>query len=194
MTAFDVSAGKKGPARKREELRESLWPGSSGWIWDRRTNDGYISIPRILPLVMLLIRQLCQKEDPSPVYLDLWARNWDEGIVTISDEEDCAYNAGYTSKRAVRSWRERVWKLAELGFIKIQANGNREIGYILVLNPLMVCVKLRAAGKLLPDGWWPAFVRRTQEIGAVIPTSIPSFEPTLQGEHADLERPMVPAI
>ena len=177
-----VESVKKSPSishpSRREALRNSLWPGSSAWIWNRKTSDGYVTIPRVLPLVLTLMRQLCQKEDPSSVYLDLWARNWDEGIVSITDEEDCADSSGYISKRAVRSWRERIWKLVQLGFIKVEADGNRKIGHILILNPLMVCAKLRGEKIPLPDGWWPAFTRRAQEIKAVIPTDSPPFGPT----------------
>ena len=178
MPRGNSTSGKKTPAEKREELREGLWPGSEHMIWSRHRNDGYTSIPRVLPLILALIQQLCEKEDPSRVYFDLWARNWDEGIITITDDEEFAYSSGYTSNRAVRSWRERVWKLAELGFIKVQSSGNREIGHILILNPLLVCAQRRAENKSFPDGWWPAFLRRTQEIGAVIPTVPPMPPPS----------------
>lgn len=163
-----MAPDKSGPARRRKVLRDALWPGSEGWIWHRSSNQGFTTIPRLLPLVLHLIRRLARKGDPSTVYMDLWARTYDEGIVSIDDEEECAYGSGYTGTRAVRTWREHMLNLVELGFILARRDGNREYGQVLILNPLGVSARLHAEGKL-PEGWWTAFVRRASEIGAVIP-------------------------
>jgi len=123
---------------------------------------------------MHLIRILSEKGNPANVYLDLWARVFDEGIITIGDEIAYAYSAGYTGTRAGRTWREHMLKLQELGFISVKPEGNREIGHVLLLHPLLVCSRLRAsAGSRIPDEWWTAFVRRAQEIGAHIPEGNP---------------------
>jgi hypothetical protein len=143
--ALLASKKRSTPAQKREQLRESLWPGSANLIWSRKTNDGFATIPRVLSLVMYLIKQLSPKGDPSVVYLELWARAFDEGIVSITDEHACAFASGYCGNRAVRTLREHVFKLAELGFVKIKPQGNRETAHILILNPLAVCVSLRAS-------------------------------------------------
>src|SRR4051812_31213796 len=64
--------------RRRRDLRERLWPGSAALIWDLNDVDGVVgfaTVPRLLPLVLHLIKQLAGGEkggDPSPVYLDLW--------------------------------------------------------------------------------------------------------------------------
>ncbi len=159
-------------AIKREALREALWPGSERLIWSRKRNDGFTTIPRLLPLVIHLIRELCHKGNPGNVYLDLWTRVFDEGIVSISDDLACAYAAGYTGTRAERTWREHMLRLAELGFIKIAPQGNREIAHILIVNPILVCASLREHRKdVVPDEWWAAFVHRASEIGAAIPTA-----------------------
>jgi hypothetical protein len=157
-------------AQKREELRDGLWPGSANLIWSRFTNDGFTTIPRLLPLVMRLIDSLAGKGAPSGVYLDLWTRVYDEGIVKILDEEAYAYSSGYSGTRAVRTWREHVQKLADIGFIKIKPQGSREIAHILLLNPLTVCAELyRAKPLAVTEEWWTAFVQRAVEIGAKIP-------------------------
>lgn len=156
--------------QRREELRERLWPESANLIWSRKTNDGFITIPRLLPLVMRLIDSLSRKGAPSVVYLDLWTRSFDQGIVTVVDEETFAYSSGYSGTRAVRTWREHVQKLADLGFIKIKPQGNREIAHILILNPLQVCADLyRGKPHVVTDEWWTAFVHRAGEIGAIVP-------------------------
>ena len=167
-----VRRPKTKAAQKREALRESLWPGSAKMIWSRHTSDGFTTIPRVLPLVMHLIKQLSPKGNPAAVYLELWARAYDEMIVAITDEDTSAYAAGYSGTRAVRTWREHVLALAELGFINVKPEGNREIGQILILNPLAVCASLRKkqTGKV-PEEWWTAFVKRVNEIGAEVPAS-----------------------
>ena len=92
--------------RKRRNLREQLWPGSSRQIWDFTDHDGVVgfaTIPRLMPLVMHLIKILAGGSgsgDPSPVYLELWCRDFGQGIVTISDEAECAYAAGFSYFRS----------------------------------------------------------------------------------------------
>jgi hypothetical protein len=162
--------------RKRRNLRDQLWPGSARLIWDFTDREGVVgfaTIPRLMPLVMHLIKILSGpgSGDPSPVYLELWCRDFGQGIVTIADEAECAYASGYSSTRALRTWREHMLRLVELGFILHKREGLREYAHVLLLNPLSVCARLNAAGKV-PEEWWTAFVRRANEIGATIPAPI----------------------
>jgi hypothetical protein len=165
--------------RRRENLRNNLWPGSEGWIWT--INDelvvGFATMSRLMPWISTLIRDLSggRAGDPSSVYLELWCKDWGQGIISIQDEQECAFAAGYSGNRAVRTWKERMFKLVELGFIKSQQEGNREFGQVLLLNPITVCAKLRAEGKVA-DEWWTSFVRRAGEIKAAIPKP-PFFSP-----------------
>jgi hypothetical protein len=161
--------GPETPAAKREQLRDNLWPGSDELIWKRSTNKGFTTIPRLLPLVMHLIGELSPKGNPANVYLELWSRGFDEGLVTISDESSCAYAAGYAGNRAVRTWREHIFRLKELGFIDTKKEGNREVAFVLLYNPLLVCARLKASGQKVPEEWWTAFVHRALEIKAEIP-------------------------
>ncbi len=160
-------------AQKRERLRDALWPSAAESVWSRHSNDGFTTVPRILPLVMHLIKRLAKKGDPSSVYFELWCRAFDEGIVTVSDEMVSAYAAGYSGTRAMRTWREHMLQLQELGFIEVKPAGNREIGHVLILNPLLVSARLYATKpKLVTEEWWSAFVGRANEIGAEIPEQL----------------------
>lgn len=160
--------------RKRTSLRNRLWPGSAGWIWDLNDREGVIgfaTIPRLMPLILHLIKHLSSEGgtgDPSPVYLELWCRDFGQGIVSVGDEMECAYASGYSSSRALRTWRGHMLRLAELGFIMHRQEGLREYGQVLLLNPLAVCARINEEGRT-PDGWWAAFVHRASEIGAPIP-------------------------
>jgi hypothetical protein len=155
-------------ALKRAVLRDRLWPGSADAFWDRTNNKGFTTIPRLLPLIMSLIRKLSGRLDPSMVYLELWARVFDEGIVSIMNEREFAFSAGYEGTRAERTMRERLLQLKELGFIRTHEDGNREFAHILLMNPLITCCQLRDAGRV-EDAWWAAFNRRAGEVGADLP-------------------------
>lgn len=167
---------------KRTQLRNQLWPGSEEWIWDFSDKEkviGFATVPRLLPLVIHLIQQLVSGEkggDPTPVYLELWCRDFGQGYVSVTDEAECAYASGYASRRAVRTWRGHMERLNELGFIKVQPDGNREYGNVLLLNPLAVCHRIHQDGKT-PEGWWSAFTKRASTIGALIPQPL-VFPPT----------------
>ena len=166
--------------RKRETLRDNLWPGADKWIWNPSDADtvGFATIPRLIPLILHLLKELSggRSGDPSTVYLDLWCRDFGQGIIPVNDEQEFAFAAGYDGNRAVRTWRERMYSLVELGFILAKQEGNREFGQVLLLNPIAVAAKLRDEEKV-SDEWWTSFVRRANDIGAKIPK-----KPALPGQ------------
>jgi hypothetical protein len=156
------------PADRRSQLRERLWPGSSEINWHRLRNDGYITIPKLLSLVCSLLKQLA-KTDPTRVYIDLWCRSYDEGIIERIDEAEAAYSSGYLGTRAVRTWTEHMYELQRLGFIKIAPDGNCQIGHVLLINPLVAIDELRKRKKV-SDEWWNAYASRANAIGAALPS------------------------
>jgi len=176
-----IVASPTGIDRSQLDLRDRLWPGSASLIWDRNDKPnvkGFTTIPRLLPLIMILIDELKEKGegDARMAYLELWSRARDAQIVSIKDEEDIAYASNCTRpKRATRTWKDHMRVLKRLGFILIDSDGNREIGHILLLNPLAVAARLHKEGRT-SRAWWSAFTRRASEIGAKIPES--PFFPT----------------
>src|SRR5262249_22475107 len=124
--------------------------------------------------VATLMRSLCDKGDPTAVYFELWSRSFDEGLIAVTDEEEQAFCAGYSGPRAVRTWRERIESLTKWGFISTKPAGNRTIGYVLILNPLMVAARLRRDNPTkVPETFWTMFVKRASDIGADIPDPSP---------------------
>jgi hypothetical protein len=163
---------RKKLSERRSDLREEYWPNSEAEIWSRKSSDGYATIPRVLPLVAALAKHLAKgsEGDPTSVYMELWSRATDEGIVQIKDEQECAYAAGYTGNRAHRTWKERMGTLVDFGLIKAQPSGNRDYAAILLVNPLRAVVRLKANKKYkVPPEWWAAFKARTDEVGAEVP-------------------------
>ena len=61
-----------------------------------------------MPLILTLISRLAPKgkqDGAARVYLELWMRDFGEGIVELTDPEIHAFAAGYTSPaRGARSW------------------------------------------------------------------------------------------
>lgn len=158
------------PSERRVKLRDKLWPGAEKQIWHRKDNDGYITVPKLLSLVCALLKQIADN-DPTRVYLDLWCRTFDEGIIENIDEDEAAFSSGYVGTRAKRTWTDHMHQLEKLGFVRIAAHGNSAIGHVLILNPLFVVDGLRRKPKSkVSDEWWNAYIARASVIGAVLPS------------------------
>jgi hypothetical protein len=101
----------------------------------------------------------------SLVYLDLWCRTFDEAFLQITKAEEMATYAGFSGQRAVRTWRERFAKLADLGFIDVKHGLSKEVQFALILNPYHVIAKSYAEGDV-PLEMWNALAVRAAEISA----------------------------
>ena len=148
--------------------RNNLWPRSEYITWDRKKRKGYVSVPRIIPYVMVLFQELGLKNSPNRVYLELWIRSNDAGFVEIKDESEHAYASGYVNRRAVRSWQERIYLLQDLGFIRIKPRGIKPIGFVLLIDPYRAVINLSNELQYkdqIPDNWLNAFNARAQEVG-----------------------------
>lgn len=150
---------------RRRKHRDEFWPEEEAWTGDGE--KGWYRAPRTLPLICTLVQEkdLSGAANVAPVLLGLYARHIDNGIVQIDDESALAYEAGYSGKRAVHTWRERMRILAELGFVRVQPVGNKEFGLVLLLHPTIVVQKLHDEGRI-PDVWWAAYTQRLLECGA----------------------------
>jgi hypothetical protein len=153
--------------QRREQLRESLWPGEEENVWGGPTEKGYWCAPRTLPLMLNLAsdKRVVGELDCSTAYVDLLSRDFGQGFVEILDEEEHAYCSGYTGRRARRTWQERIKKLEKAGFIRVKPRLNRSIGYVLIVHPYKVASELRRAGKL-DSQWWQLFSQRLNDMGA----------------------------
>lgn len=161
---------KLSPAQRRMKIRDEFWPAAANEIWNRHENDGFVTIPRLLPLICALIKHNA-KNDPTRVYLDLWCRVWDEGVIAAIDEDEAAFSSGYLGTRARRTWIDHINQLVKLGFIRTVPHANSEIGHVLIRNPLIVVEELRSKpkSKVTPE-WWSAYIKRASEVGAVLPS------------------------
>jgi hypothetical protein len=170
--------------KEQKQKRDSAWPGSENWIWNPtlESTKGYARIPRLMPLIVVLIKQLADTEshaqgDPSSVYLELWFQDRGNGYVSIDIEADHAYASGYSSNRSLRTWRAHMKTLEAMGFIKLRSQGNRDFAHVLLLDPLAVVHWYHLQGKV-PEAWWMAFTDLARAVHAKIPAPLdPSHPP-----------------
>lgn len=155
------------PARRRRTLRETLWPGVGAHVWPREDETGWCPVPRVMPIILRILAEkaLSGDMDLSRTYLGLWCDNYGEGIIEIAKESVYAETAGLRGPRGIRSWRERVGRLEELGLVRTHRRGNNEIGFVAIMHPYAAMVRLRERG-LVSDGWWAAYQQRLIEVGA----------------------------
>jgi hypothetical protein len=163
---FRIPRPKNQAEAKREQIRDQVFPNSAQDIFDRKVHNGFSSIPRTLGLMLTLIEHLAPKgKNPSRVYSELWFRTYDDKLIEVKDEEEFAYASGLS----VRRWRERIDVLADLGFIRVAATGNRRYGYILLRNPNNVVREMKQQpDSPIPNEWWTAYTKRCVEIGYTV--------------------------
>lgn len=153
-------------AERAQQLLELHFPGVPGaWLWHRKTNDGYISVPRTLPIVMQAIDAQSKGQPAGHTYFCLWARSPDHCVLAIENPATFAAEAGFTGERAVDTWRRRMKQLRDLNFIKTTNGASGEFHYVLLLNPNAVVEWMRVSGLVQKD-LYSRFLERLTDVGA----------------------------
>jgi hypothetical protein len=129
---------RKSSSERRKDLRKALWPDVLEIdLWLRTQRVGFTTIPRTMPLIGQILDQISGKGFPLlSTYLTLWCWVFDEAIVEIRNPRELAQESGFTGPRAETTWRSRMRRLEDLGFIKTKAGLGGEFQYVLLLNPL----------------------------------------------------------
>lgn len=148
-------------ARQQKELHFPQVP--EDWLWHRTRNDGFITLPRTMPLVMEAVDALSNGHAAGQTLLTLWCRAPDHALVTIESPAVFATEAGFSGQRAVDSWRRRMRRLAELGLIMTKPGAAGDFHYVLLLNPHWAIERLRSQ---VPLSIYNRFVERAMEVGA----------------------------
>lgn len=167
MSARAQRAGKRNQSERRIELINTLWEGEEIATWDRNDrprNDGFITVPRYLPLLGVLMDELSNGSPLSSTYLALWFRVSDEGLIEIRDKTVLAFESGFASGRGVTTWTGRMRKLKELGFISCREGSSGEFHNVLIVHPLIVVKKLLGEGKITKGKTYNIFAERVIEV------------------------------
>jgi hypothetical protein len=134
--------------RKIRELRAKLWPDIHfrAELWHRKRNDGFVTVPRTMPLIIGIIDDLTKGAPAGMTYAELWCRAYDEMYVSLSRAKELAFHSGFIGQRAERTWAEKIRKLAEIGFIRVKEGQAGPLSHALILNPYLVIKRLHEAG------------------------------------------------
>lgn len=155
--------------KRIRELRQKLWPDliPREDLWHRKRSDGFITIPRTMPLIMDIVDGLTKGGPAGTTYLELWARSYDEMYVSLSRSKELAFHSGFSGQRAERTWAEKIRRLDELGFISVKEGQAGPLSHALILNPYKVIKKLYLSGTSgIPNEKYNALIERALEIGA----------------------------
>jgi len=136
-------------AKRIREQRAKLWPDVDfkKELWHRKRNDGFTTIPRTLPLIVSIIDDLTKGGPAGRTYFELWCRSFDEMYVSLSKSKEMAFCSGFIGQRAERTWMEKIRKLAELGFIKLESGLAGQLSHALIMNPYLVIKKMHEEGQ-----------------------------------------------
>ena len=117
-----------------------------------------------MPLMMSIMDDLSGKGYPvSRTYLELWVRLREERFLTLNRPEEMAFHAGFEGQRALRTWKDRVQRLADLGFIGLKPGPLGDLSYAVFYNPYHVVKRAYLAGKV-QERKWQALVVRANEV------------------------------
>jgi hypothetical protein len=155
--------------KKREKLRDTLWPGIVERTYPRPPNLGWCPVPRTMPQVLQLLsdKHVGRGMDLTRTYLGLWCDNFGDGMVEIADEADYASVAGFKGERGLRSWRDRVKALRDAGFIETIERGSKKVGFVCIIDPHLAVMGLLANGFKPPIGWIADYSSRLLRSGSL---------------------------
>ena len=165
-----TDAAKKNAMRAKYLARRSqLWPAlNPDQLWNRKKREGFTTIPRPLPIITRILDELSKNAPVGNTYLELWCRAHDEYVVDLKSADELAFHSGFTGERATTTWRARMRKLAELGFIDIQPGASSEFGFALIYDPYQVIKAIRAKSPhAISQRSYNALVARCTEIGEI---------------------------
>ncbi|MCO1372479.1 hypothetical protein L0Z42_18435 [Burkholderia multivorans] len=161
-----ASARRLKMAERAQQLQDLHFPGvSEVWLWHRKRNDGFITIPRTLPIVMQAIDAQSKGTPAGHTLFCLWARSPDHPVLSIDNTSTFAAEAGFVGERAVDTWRRRMRKLRELNFVQAKPGASGEFHYVLLLNPNAVMEWMRSVGRV-QDELYSRFIERATDVGA----------------------------
>jgi hypothetical protein len=197
-------------AQKQIDQRQAMWPNVEAWLWDRKANKGFATIPKTMPLILQIMDEMSNGKPLSSTYLGLWCATWDNSFINISKPQEMAHGAGFSGQRAVYTWSARVKLLHQLNFIDIKPGKSGAISHVLIWNPHLVIRDhyqkktvglvegsynmlleraLEIGAKDMIDGPAPSHTQNAADAIAPVPAEpAPSVEPkseTLTGSHAE---------
>jgi hypothetical protein len=122
-------------AKKQQLLRDHLWPGKEAWLWDRRKQKGFTTIPKTMPLILKIMDEMTKGTPVSATYLTLWCNTWDNNFVVLNKNAGMANASGFGGQRGEHTWATRMKMLHDLEFIDIKPGKSGPLGNAIIWNP-----------------------------------------------------------
>lgn len=153
-------------AERSKQQMELYFSGvHPSFLWHRKTNDGFTTVPRTMPIIMQAIDMQSKGQPAGHTLFCLWARSPDNPVIIIENQTTFAAEAGFVGPRAVDTWRKRMKKLRELLMIQTKPGPSGEFHYTLLHNPNAALEWMRSSG-LVQDVIYGRFLDRLLEVGA----------------------------
>ena len=164
MNTKQAAVHRSKAQEKSLKLREQYWPSlKDDDLWHRKKHQGFTTIPRTMPHLMNIIDSLSKNQPAGQAYFILWCRAFDESLIVIENPSAFAAESGFTGERALTTWRQRMRKLQELGFIDCKDGSSGPFHYVLLRNPHTVARKLKDQ---IQEGLFRQLLDRAFDIGA----------------------------
>lgn len=160
-----VGAKRLKMSERAQQQLELHFPGwASSWLWNRKENDGYTTLPRTLPYVMQAVDDQSKGQPAGHTLFCLWARSPDHPLVIIENPATFAAEAGFSGERAVDTWRRRMKRLASLQLIAAKKGPAGDFSYVLLQNP-NVAMEWMRQWSLVRDELYGRFLTRVTDVG-----------------------------
>lgn len=168
LTDKQSAARKNGMAERAAEQLKAYFPEvPREHLWIRQKNKGFTTVPRTLPIAMEVIDNLSKGQPAGHAYFSLWCRAPDSPLVVVSNPLVYAAEAGFSGERAVDTWRRRMKRLRELGFIRTKKGVSGDFHYILLMNPNVVIELMSLQGSHpIQQDLYLKFRDRIMDVGA----------------------------
>ena len=140
MTIMQKAARSRKIAKTYKERRQNLWPELTDEDFWSKDSKGFVCVPRCMPIIMLTMDYFSPNQPLSKTYFSLWCRCFDEMIVRVDNCTVLAMESGFSGERQITTWKSRIEKLEELGFIKKKKSFDGEL--IVLLNPFKIILEL----------------------------------------------------
>jgi hypothetical protein len=153
--------------QRQLDARRKLWPElTDNMLWSM-DKEGWVALPRLMPLMLSIMDDLSGKGFPvSRTYLELWSRmRIEESFLALNRPDEMAFHAGFEGQRALRTWKDRIQRLADLGFIGVKPGPLGDLSYAVIYNPYHVIKRAYLAGRVL-ENKWQGLVIRANEVSA----------------------------
>lgn len=137
----------------------------TAWLWRRKSNAGFTTLPRTLPLAMQAIDAQTKGQPAGHTLFCLWARSPDHPLLTIENPATFASEAGFFGERAVDTWRRRMKQLQKMHFIVAKDGPSGDFHYVLLLNPNVAMEYMFQTGGM-QSALYARFIDRVNDIGA----------------------------